>query len=90
MKKLKRLKLNQFSQMDEVEMNNLMGGYFSGSGTCNDPYQLPEVTVYANSGCPACMAGHSFMNDAGYHSASKSFGYILLGVQHLVGCCGHK
>jgi natural product precursor len=90
MKKLGKLKLRTH-EMRDYEMRNLFGGY-GGSGTYDDPYQLPEVVVYGNytGPCPACAAGYQWMQDANYHPLSVAWGCLIMDIEHLVGCCGHR
>jgi len=48
MKTLKKICLNNISMsLSDTEMKNVVGGYDGGSGTYDDPYQLPEVVVGA-------------------------------------------
>ncbi len=50
MKQLKKLKLKDFSEMSDAEMKFVVGGSGGGSGTKDEPYQLPEVVI---SSCPS-------------------------------------
>ncbi|MDR1502650.1 MAG: hypothetical protein LBT43_09360 [Prevotella sp.] len=105
MKKLTKLRVvkpERLSLLSKEEQNALMGGtgYWMWDNSINEyTYVLDEVVVYgdhgsqgtgSNSGCPACQAGHQFMEDAGYSTRSKGFGYLVLGIEHAIGCCGHQ
>jgi natural product precursor len=92
MKKLSKICLKNLSvSMKDLEMKSMVGGY-GGSGTKDDPYQLPEVVVYGKytGPCPACAAGYQWMLDANYHPFAITTGCIVLGIEHLAGCCGHR
>ena len=46
MKALKRISMRSVSEvLSDKEMRLYVGGYVDGSGTYDDPYQLPEVVV---------------------------------------------
>ncbi len=52
MKQLKKLKLKDFSEMTDSEMKFVVGGSGGGSGTKDNPFQLPEVEIFpSGSGC---------------------------------------
>jgi natural product precursor len=93
MKKIGKIQLNEISNADLAvfEMNRIFGGD-GGSGTYDDPFQLPEVYVYGKytGPCPACAAGYQWMVDANYHPFAITTGCAVLGIEHLFGCCGHR
>lgn len=51
MKQLKKLRLNDFVEMTDYDMKCIIGGY-TGSGTYDDPYGLPEINVFPSG--PGC------------------------------------
>jgi hypothetical protein len=105
MKRLTKLRIakpERLSLLSKEEQNALMGGtgYWMWDDSINEyTYVLDDVVVYgnydsneeeSNSGCPACQAGYQFMEDAGYDDVSRTAGYIILGIEHVIGCCGHE
>jgi len=70
MKKLSKLKLKDFQEINDSEMKSIVGG-FSGSGTYDDPYLLPELTVYGCY-CAACADFDKRNNPLGLSGGDKS------------------
>ena len=57
MKVLKRITLKSVSEyLSDKEMRNVVGGDYGGSGTYDDPYQLPEVVIKGDpcDSLPSC------------------------------------
>jgi natural product precursor len=60
MKRLSKIRLSTVEdKLSDAEMRSVIGGYgYGGSGTENDPYQLPEIIVTpcsTTSKTTACM-----------------------------------
>lgn len=91
MKKLKKLKLNDFSSMSKEEQSSIFGG-----GWIWDPYieqyvyELNEVTVYGYKECPACKAGREYIQKNYGSGDAAIVGYTILGFQHICGFDGHR
>lgn len=76
--KLSKLKLKDFHEMDEKEMKNVVGGDISprtypGSGTEEDPYQLPGIVVTPGPCiCGGCAAFEERNNPHGMSGPDRT------------------
>jgi natural product precursor len=86
MKKLSKISLKTVSaRLSDAEMRSVVGGDdYPGSGTYDDPYQLPEVTVTAP--CPpdtrkdtACSGKKEWDPCDWIYNCNKYYGYCLYG-----------
>ena len=71
MKKLGKLKLKNISILEDQKMKKISGGYWPGSGTYNDPYQLPEVVVTACY-CAGCIEFEKRNNPHGLSGGDRT------------------
>ncbi len=72
-------------------MKTIVGGYYPGSGTYGDPYQLPEVVVYGKGPYKSCQAFYNQPGFFDYQAGNPIIGSFLTYFNLLVHTCGgHK
>jgi natural product precursor len=90
MKKLGKLKLNNFTSLSREEQKSIIGGDWVYDYELGEwVYELDEVTVYGSEECPACKAGREGIKEI-YGPLGDTWAYTFLGFQHILGCKGHR